>query len=105
MNICKCDNKYLSTYKFLKFACRASILLNFDCLFDRDQLLGYVQKLERSKVGPEGQISKLDAIDAALSFMSLQMLDDDDPRQGKVSRIQATIKLWKATLHKAKTKK
>ena len=75
--------------KFLRFACSTAILQYcntslFDWLFDMHQLLGYIQKLERSMIGPEGQINNLDTNDVALSF---QMLDEKDLRHAKIRKM------------------
>ena len=70
-------------------------------------LLAYHDKLERFGVGVEGQISKLDAIDAALSFIQLMVLKDKPthPWHQRALRISESLKAWKAKLRKRKTRK
>ena len=44
--------------KFLRYACGPSGA-NWERLLDRDQLAGYVEKLKRASVGPEGQLLQI----------------------------------------------
>ena len=85
----------------------SAIQPNFERLLDRDMLLAYHDKLERFGVGVEGQINKLDAIDAALSFIQLMVLKDKPthPWHQRALRISESLKAWKATLRKRKTRK
>ena len=54
------------------------------------------QKLERSMIGPKGQINNLDTNDVALSFMTLQMLDEKDLRHGCLENIKRRLEVSKA---------
>ena len=66
-----------------------------------------MDKVERSKCGPDGRVTKLDALDAALHFFRLELLKDDpnNALHTKALRMSETIKSWKATLRKQKTRK
>ena len=67
-------------------------------------LLAYHNKLECSGVGVEGQINKLDALDAALCFIQPLVLKDKPthPWHQRALRIRETLKAWKASLRKKK---
>ena len=69
--------------------------------------MAYMDKVERSKCGPDGRVTKLDALDAALRFFRLELLKDNpnNALHTKSLRISETIKSWKATLRKQKTRK
>ena len=66
-----------------------------------------MDKLKRFKIKAVGWISKLDALDAGLTFMR-RNLCKDDPENSIFKRemqMSDTIKGWKCTLHKEKTKR
>ena len=82
--------------KYLRYACGADCLSpNWSRINDRDQLTGYVEKLKRCKVGPEGQLSKLDVCVYVLA-------DDKHPLHSQVTQTEAALVGWKATLRKDK---
>ena len=93
--------------KFLRFACGDGPIPNWIRLLDRDQILAYIDKVKRAGCGPDGQIVKLDAIEAGLRFLRLSLLKDDPTNEYhiKASRISDSLQGWKATLRKQKTKK
>ena len=62
--------------KFLKFASPESLVPQWSQLLNRDRMLGFIDKLQRAKLGPEGQISVLNHLDSALSFFQLHILRD-----------------------------
>ena len=92
--------------KYLCYACGPDCLTpDWRRLTDRDQLLGYTEKLKRAKVGPEGLLAKLDALLAALKYVKVHIIEDtNDPVYGKVLRMEDVIGGWKATLRKSKRK-
>ena len=49
-------------------------------------------------IGPKGQINNLDTNDVALSFMTLQMLDEKDLRHGCLENIKRRLEVSKANL-------
>lgn len=76
------------------------------CLLDRDQLVASTDKLARH-IGPEGRITKLDSLDAVLSFIGLKVLrsDPDDGRPRKAAQMSESIKVCKSTSRKEKLKR
>lgn len=92
--------------KFLKYACgRACVHPDWMRLVDRDQLVGYIEKLRSANVGPEGQLAKLDAFFCALRFLKVVVVADcNDPSHAEVVKMEETIAGWKATLRKQKGK-
>ena len=92
--------------KFLWYACgRDSPNPNWARLTDRDQLIGFTDKLKRAKVGPEGQLSKLDALSAALKFLKVHVLADaSHSLYSKASLTEQVLAGWKTTLRKLKRK-
>jgi hypothetical protein len=93
--------------KFLKFACGEQVVPDWRRLLDRDQIMAFMDKLECHGCGSDGRVTKLDAIDAALRFFRLELLKDDPSNvlYAKAMKITETIKGWKATLRKQKTRK
>ena len=93
--------------KYLKFACGSAIAPDFERLMDRDMVLAFLDKLERCGIGVEGRINKLDALDAALSFLQLCVLKDQPTHiwHQRAMRMKDSLKAWKATMRKEKTKK
>lgn len=91
--------------KFLLYACGSSSPSpSWDRLTDRDQLLGFLDKLKRASVGPEGQLTKLDAICNALNFLKVVILNGDSasPLYSRASHTLEIIRGWKGTLRKDK---
>ena len=89
--------------KFLYYASGPSCLSPcWERLTDQDQLLGYIGKLKRSSVGPEGQLSKLDAFTAALRFFKVEILSGKDVSglHSQATRMLEVISGWKGTLLK-----
>ena len=70
-------------------------------------IIAYIDKLKRFKVEADGQISKLDALDVGLMFMRRNLCKDDPDNSifKRAMRISDTIKGWKCTLRKEKTKR
>ena len=93
--------------KFLKFACGAAPLPDWERLLDRDIIIAYMDKLKRFKIEADGRISKLDALDAGLTFMRRNLCKDDPNNTifQRAMRMSDTIKGWKCTLRKEKTKR
>ena len=93
--------------KFLYYASGPSCLSPcWERLTDGDQLLGYMEKLKRSSVGPEGQLSKLDAFTAALRFFKVEILSGKDVSglHSQATHMLEVISGWKGTLRKEKRK-
>lgn len=92
--------------KFLRYACGSSCAHpDWRRLTDRDQLVGYVEKLTRAKVGPEGQLSKFDAIICALRFIKAVIIADcSDPMHADCTRTEESIARWKTTLRRQKVR-
>ena len=93
--------------KFLKFACGQNPIPNWERLLDRDMIIAYIDKCKRFKLEVDGQIYKLDAIDAGLTFIRRKLFKDD-PESGtfqRAMRMSDTIKGWKGILRKVKTKR
>ena len=89
--------------KFLRYACGPSGA-NWERLLDRDQLAGYVEKLKRASVGPEGQLSKLDALCAALRFVKVVVIRDAyNPMYAQATGTIELISVWKTTLRRQKS--
>ena len=60
------------TYIPLRYASSASARSpDWSRLTDRDQLIGFVEKLTRAGVGPKGQLGKLDALSNAVRYYQL----------------------------------
>ena len=92
--------------KFLTFACGQNLLPNWERLLDRDMIIAYTDKCKRFKMEADGKICKLDAIDTGLAFIRCKLIKDD-PNNSTFQwamRMSDTIKGWKATLQKDKTK-
>lgn len=79
---------------------------DFGRILDREQLVTFVDRLAKH-IGPEGRITKLDSLDAALSFIRLKVLKNniDDGRLRKATQMSESIKAWKSTLRKEKRKR
>ena len=92
--------------KFLKFACGQNPLPNWEILLDRDMIIAYTDKCKQFKIEADGQIRKLDAIDAGLTFIRCKLFKDDPNNSSfqRAMKMSDTIKGWKATLRKDKTK-
>lgn len=101
------DQMAIDVSKFLRFACGEQVVPDWRRLLDRDQIMAFVDKLERHGCGPDGKVTKLDALDAALRFFRLELLKDDTNNALHMKSLQMTetIKGWKATLRKQKTRK
>ena len=92
--------------KFLKFAGGRDIVPDFGKLLERDMLVAFLDMLEHHGCGIEGRISKLDSLDAALSFIQQSILCDNPQHAWHAQGVQihGHIKAWKATLRKGKMK-
>ena len=91
--------------KYLRYACGPSITPHWARLTDRDQLLGYMEKLKRSGVGPEGRLGKLDVLSMGLKFFKVAVASDlHSPLYTKACHMQEVLLQWKATLRKEKRK-
>ena len=93
--------------KFLRYASGPSAPSPiWQRLTERDQLLGYLDKLGRSSVGPEGKLSKLDALCCALRFMKVEVLfgEESEGLHLRASHMLELIAGWKSTLRKQKRK-
>ena len=75
----------IATDVYLKFACRKAALPDWERLLDRDMLIAYMDKCKHYNVAADGRISKLEALDAGLTFMS-RSLFKDDPRNTTFQR-------------------
>ena len=85
--------------KYLRYTCGRSP--DWSRLTDHNQLIGFVEKLKREEVGPEGQLTKLDALNTTLIFLKVVVLaDKEHPLYCKATQIQAVIEGWKSTLQK-----
>ena len=65
-----------------RYVCgEASDMPDWSRLTDRHQLTGFLQKLDCCKVGPEGQLQKLNALRMGLRFLKVNILKDkpEDP--------------------------
>ena len=83
--------------KFLKFTCGQAPLPNWERLLDRDIIIAYINKCKRFKIEADGWISKLDALDAGLTFLR-RTLCKDDPDNAifkRAMQMSDTIKGWK----------
>ena len=92
--------------KFLKFVVGRDIVPEFGKLLEHDMLVAFLDKLEHRGCGIEGRISKLDSLDAVLSFIQQRILCDNPQHawHAQVVQIRRHIKAWKTTLRKGKTK-
>ena len=101
------DQMAIDVPKFLKFTCGDQVVPDWRRLLDRDQIMAFMDKLERYDCGSEGRVTKLDALDAALRFFRLELLKDvpGNALHTKALQMTETIKGWKATLRKQKTGK
>ena len=58
-----------------------------------------MEKLKRAKVGPEGRLTKLDRLHAAMRFMKLHVIvEDKHPLRHKFTLSESMLKGWKNTL-------
>jgi hypothetical protein len=81
--------------KYLKYACGGEEV-DWMTLTERDRLLGYVDKLKRVKVGPDGQLGKLDALSCALRFIKVSLPHDASPALfSKIAAAEAALGGWK----------
>ena len=93
--------------KFLRYACGSSLPSpDWARLTDRDQLVGYLEKLKRVKVGPEGQLAKLDRMCMALKFLKVVIVGDklDSPLHQSATHMEEVLAGWKGTICKEKRK-
>lgn len=93
--------------KYLKFACGSTPFPNWERLLDRDMIIAFIDKCKRFKLEADGQISKLDSLEAGLVFIRHRMLKDDSNHHTfqQVTLISDSIKGWKAALRKMRTKR
>lgn len=68
--------------------------------------MSYLEKLKRSSVGPEGQLSKLNAFSAALRFVKVEILSGKyvSGLHSQATHMLEVISGWKGTLRKEKQK-
>ena len=93
--------------KFLRYACVSSLPSpDWARLTDRDQLVGYFEKLRRVKVGPEGQLAKLDGVCMALKYLKVVIVGDklDSPLHQSATHMEEILAGWKGTIRKEKRK-
>lgn len=93
--------------KFLRYACGPSAVSpGWERLTDRDQLVGYMEKLKRSSIGPECQLAKLDGLCCALRFLRVEVLNPNTNQEltEKATHMQGVLHGWKTTLRKGKRK-
>jgi hypothetical protein len=89
--------------KYLRYACGSSAPKpDWSRLVDRDQLLGYTEKLKRAKVGPEGRLAKLDYFQAAIRFLKYHVVDENHPLHRKLTLADGMLSEWKKTLRREK---
>ena len=89
--------------KFLCYACGPSAGPDWERLLDRDQLVGFVDKLKRASVGPEGQLAKLDALCCAIKFIKAAVIRDArNPAYAQATHTMEIISGWKSTLRRRK---
>lgn len=70
----------------------AALAPSWDRLTDRDQLIGFMEKLKRAGVGPEKQLGKLDAVTNALKYYKTQLLKNaTSPEQAKADLILTAV--------------
>ena len=93
--------------KYIKFACGSNPIPNWQRLLDRDIVIAFLEKCKRFKLEADGQIRKLDLLEAGLTFIRRRMLKDDPNNHTyqHTTRISDSIKGWKAALRKEKTKR
>ena len=67
--------------------------------------MGFTEKLKQAKVGPEGQLSKLDALSAALTYLKVHIIADErHSLHSKITLIQSVLRGWKSSRRKGKRK-
>ena len=90
--------------KYLKYACgRRCPVADWGRLTDHDMLIGYFEKLKRVKEGPEGRLSKMDALCAAMRFMKVHVVvQESNPLYSELSRAEVVLQGWKKTMRKQK---
>ena len=84
--------------KYLAFA--DSTQLKWDNLLDTDRLKQYVEKLQKTAIGPDGLVTKLDRVQTALRYLMR-----DVPKYKTSDAAMKTIErvgLWKAGFRTAK---
>ena len=64
----------IDVFKYLRYACGDCPSPDWGRLVDCDQLIGYMEKLKRAKVGPEGRLAKLDHLLAVIRYMRLHVI-------------------------------
>lgn len=92
---------FVDISKFLYYASEPSSTSPcWDYLTDQEKALGYLEKLKRSSVGPEGQLSKLDTLSAVLRFFMVEILSGKDVcgLHSQATNILKAISGWKGTL-------
>jgi hypothetical protein len=79
--------------KYLRYACGSlASKPDWSRLVDRDQLVGYTEKLKRAKVGPEGRLAKLDYFQAAIRFLKYHVVDENHPLHCKLTLADSTLR-------------
>ena len=94
--------------KLLKFAGgQSSDKPDWGRLSDRDIVLAYLSRVEQAGCGVEGRLSKLDAFEAALTFLRLVVLKDKETDEWyrKTKKMSDILVACKATLRKQKSRK
>jgi hypothetical protein len=65
--------------------------------------VGFVDKLKRASVGPEGQLAKLDGICCAIKFIKAAVFRDaSNPAYAQATHMMEIISGWKSTLRRQK---
>ena len=86
----------------------AALAPSWDRLTDRDQLIGFMEKLKRAGVGPEGQLDKLEAITSTLKHYNTHSLlkDATFPELAKtVTNVEGRVAVCNVTLEELKATK
>ena len=93
--------------KYLKYACGSDApSSNWSKLAERDQLIGYLEKLKRCNVGPEGRLAKLDTLQAAMRFIKFHVVvEESHPMYHKLTLADNMVAAWKKTLRKEKRRR
>ena len=93
--------------KYLKYACGSdSPSSDWGKLTERDQLIGFMEKLKRCNVGPEGRLAKLDTLQAAMRFIKFHVVvQESHPLYPKLTLADNMVVGWKKTLRKEKRRR
>ena len=85
--------------KYIKFACGSTPIPNWERLLNRDMVIVFIDKCKHFKLEADGQIRKLDLLEAGLTFIRRRILKDDPNLPARHPGSESTMDIsWQVTM-------